>query len=144
MPSDILWPTFALALLIFMVFVTMHAWRFVHFYRTKPSKQDLAQSDAALSYPTSASANFHALCQLPMLYFALVPLLMLTHQGDWLLQVVLAWSFVVLRFVQSFIHLCTKKWGASGAAMLISTIVLAAMWIAFFIGMLRAATPQIG
>lgn len=138
MPLAILWPTFALVLLIFTVWVMMSAQRAVHYYRNRPDKGDLARGDTALSHPTPLSANFRALFQLPVLYFALVPLLLLTHRAGHL-EVALAWIFVALRAVQSLLHIGTKKWGASGAAILFSNIALVIMWIAFFVDMLQAA-----
>ena len=139
----ILYPTFALALLVFIVWAVMNFQRFEHLFPNPPSAESLAQDDIALSYPTPASANFRGLCELPVLYFALVPLLLLTKETNQL-QVALAWVFVVLRIAQSFIHIRTTKWGASGTAMLFSTIGLAAMWVAFFIDILHAPAPQIG
>ena len=49
MPIAILWPTFALVLLMFAVWTKALAEHFLHLMRTKPNQQELGESDAALS-----------------------------------------------------------------------------------------------
>lgn len=137
MSTEILWPTFALVLLIFAVWVAMVAERLGHFRGNWPKREDVAEGDDALSFASTSGKNFRALFELPVLYFALVPLLLLTNQGS-RLQALLAWTFVTMRTLQSFVHIRSTKWGVSGAALLLSNIVLASMWIVFFVDMVFA------
>jgi hypothetical protein len=139
MPFGILWPTFALVALIFVVWAVMVTHRVVHFGRNPPNREDLRHDDAALRYASAPGSNFHSLFEFPVLYFALVSLLFITHHGNHV-EAVLAWAFVILRAVQSVIHIGSKNWPACGAAAFFSSIVLLAMWIIFFIDMLHAAS----
>lgn len=142
MPFAILWPTFALVLLIFVVWAVLFVQRFGHMRRNPPGADDLASGAAALRYfaPVEMAANnLRNLFEMPVLYFALVPLLLVTHRADHL-QVILAWAFVVLRALHSVIHIGPKRVPARFLAYLASCLVLAAMWVVFFVDMLHAAS----
>jgi hypothetical protein len=138
MRIGILWPTFALVALIFAVWVVMFVARFRHMRRNPPPPGALDQGDLAMNYfrPVEMPANNLAnLFEMPVLYFTLVPLLLITrHAGD--IQVGLAWAYVALRAVHSFIHIGPKKVIPRFAAYLASCVVLSAMWIGFAIAMI--------
>ena len=142
MPFAILWPTFALVLLIFVVWCVLFVQRFRHMRRNPPTEADLATGDGALRYfqPVEMAANnLRNLFEMPVLYLALVPLLLITHHGNHL-QAVLAWVFVGLRVIHSFIHIGPKKVPARFMVYFASCVMLAAMWIGFFVDMLHAAS----
>jgi len=82
--------------------------------------------------------NLANLFEMPVLYFALVPLLILTAQANHM-QVTLAWLFVLARIVHSFIHIGPKKVPWRFFAYLVSTALLMAMWIGFFVDIVQAA-----
>lgn len=138
---DILWPTFALVVLVFTVWSTLFVQRHLHMKRTPPRAADFADGEAALRYfrPVEMPANNLAnLFEMPVLYFALVPLLILTAQANYV-QVTLAWLFVAARAMHSFIHIGPKKVPLRFLAYLLSVIVLMAMWIGFFVDIVQAA-----
>ena len=142
MPFAMLWPTFALVLLIFIVWAVMVAQRIGHVRRNPPGEGDLATGAAALRYfqPVEMAANnFRNLFEVPVLYFALVPLLLITHHGSHV-QAVLAWIFVALRALHSIIHIGPKRVNPRFLVYLASCLVLAVMWIVFFVAMLHAAS----
>lgn len=142
----ILWPTFALFALIFVVWVTLIYNRMRHIGRTPPRRGDLADglSSAEYFHPVQMPAdNLANLFEMPVLFFALVPLLMITHHAGHV-QVVLAWVFVILRAVHSFIHIGPKKIRPRFMIYLLSCAVLSAMWIGFFVDMLGAASMLAG
>ncbi|MGN6376050.1 MAG: MAPEG family protein [Sphingomonas sp.] len=142
MPFAMLWPTFALVLLIFIVWATMGITRFAHIRRVPPRREDFASHRATLAYfePVELPANnLRNLFEMPVLYFALVPLLLVTHHGD-TVQAVLAWTFVALRVVHSLIHIVVRRIYARFLVYAASNIVLSVMWIGFFIDMLHAAS----
>jgi hypothetical protein len=148
MPFAILWPTFALVALIFIVWFTLFVQRFGHIRRNPPTAADLADGEAAMRYfrPVEMPANNLAnLFEMPVLFFALVPLLLVTHQADHI-QVLLAWAFVILRAVHSVIHIAgirPKEAKGMPPRLLVyafSCFVLAAMWIGFFIDITSAAS----
>jgi hypothetical protein len=137
MSTAILWPTFALVLLIFVVLVTLAVQRFGHVRANPPRAENIATSTAARAYfePVEPPANNLAnLFEMPVLYFALVPLLLLfRHAGHF--EVVLAWIYVALRLTHSLIHIGRGKVTARFMIYLASCLVLGVMWTAFAIHM---------
>jgi len=141
MPFGILWPTFILVALIFIVWTVMFLQRAAHMKRTPPSGTDLATGSDAMRYfePVEMSANnLRNLFEMPVLYFALVPLLLITRHADHI-QVILAWAYVVLRVIHSFIHIGVKRVPHRFLAYFLSCVVLSAMWIGFAVDMATAA-----
>jgi hypothetical protein len=135
MPFAILWPTFALVALIALVWFWLTVERGRHIKRSPPSAEDFASGEAALRYfqPVELPANnFRNLFEMPVLYFALVPLLMITHQANHI-QVLLAWAYVVLRALHSFIHIVVRKVHIRAPVYWLSCAALMAMWIGFAI-----------
>lgn len=131
----ILWPTFALVLLILVVWTTLAVQRGRHYRTTPPRSEDLASKTASTRYfePVElAGNNLTNLFEMPVLFFAIVPLLMGTQQAG-IAQVVLAWFFVTLRAVHSWIHVSVRNLRARAQVYFASVAVLAAMWIGFFI-----------
>ena len=138
---DILWPTFALVALVFVVWFTLFIQRMAHVRRNPPRRDDFADGEASLRYfrPVEMPANNLAnLFEMPVLYFALVPLLIVTAQAS-RVQVTLAWLFVLARFIHSFIHIGPKKVQPRFLAYVVSVVFLMAMWIGFFVDIARAA-----
>ena len=141
MSMAILWPTLALVALIFVVAITMITGRLGHIKRNPPGADDFASADSARRYlqPVAPSGdNYANLFEMPVLFFALVPLLLIFHHAGHV-QVVLAWAYVALRLVHSLIHIGTKKVPPRFLAFLGSCIVLSAMWIGFGIDMAGAS-----
>ena len=139
---NIIWPVFAMVLLTFAVWFTLFVQRFTHMKRNPPTAADFADGDAAGRYfrPVEMPANNLAnLFEMPVLFFALVPLLVFAGQAS-VAQVVLAWLYVLLRAVHSFIHIGPNKVPARFMVYLASCAVLLAMWIGFGIDMVAAAT----
>ena len=140
-PFSILWPTFALVALIFVVLIWLAVARSGHMRRHPPREADFASGEAAGRYfqPVEMPANnLRNLFEVPVLYFALVPLLILTRQADHL-QVLLAWLFVILRWLHSFAHVVIRKVTLRAPFFWVSVLVLLAMWIGFFVDLAAAA-----
>jgi hypothetical protein len=138
---NIIWPIFAMVLLTFAVWFTLFIQRLGHIKRNPPDATDFATGEAAGRYfqPVEMpAANLANLFEMPVLFFALMPLLIYTHQAS-AAQVVLAWLFVALRAVHSFIHIGPKKVPQRFMVYLASCAVLLAMWIGFGIDMVAAA-----
>lgn len=139
---NILWPTFALVALVMVVWFTLFAQRMAHMKRTPPTADTFARPSTAQAYfePVAMPANNLAnLFEMPVLYFALVPLLVIGSMAS-IAQVGLAWAFVILRAVHSYIHIGPKKVPARFTVYLASVIVLFAMWIGFFVDMVVSAS----
>lgn len=140
MGISILWPTFAMAALAFAMFLMMFVKRLGHIRANPPAADDLASGEAAMRYFTPVEMpanNYRNLFEMPVLFFALVPLLLVTSQ-DSQAQVVLAWIYVALRYLHSFVHVGPKKVPVRAMLFVVSAIVLSAMWIGFAIDIASA------
>lgn len=129
----ILWPTVALAGLIFVVWSILLRKRFAHIAVNRPTAADFANAEAVGRYfrPVERPAqNLANLFEMPVLYFALVPLLILTGSAS-PAQVALAWIFVALRAVHSAIHIGPNTVRTRARVYIASSIVLFAMWVGF-------------
>ncbi len=138
----ILWPTFAMVALIFIIFLTMFVTRAGHIRGKPPRADDFASGEAAMRYfaPVEMPANnYRNLFEMPVLFFALVPLLLITNQANDI-QVILAWVYVALRAVHSFVHIGPKKVPVRAMLFVTSAVVLLVMWIGFGIDI---ATSQL-
>jgi hypothetical protein len=138
---DIIWPVFALVVLIFGVLFATVVARFRHMKATPPGRGDFADNASMSRYfaPIAApSDNLRNLFEMPVLFFALVALLLITRHADYA-QVALGWLFVAFRCAHSMVHLATKNVRLRFLAYFASTVVLSAMWIGFFVDMVAAA-----
>ena len=140
MQPAILWPTFALVALVFGVWFTLFAQRMGHMRRNPPAAGDFADGEAAMRYfrPVEMPANNLAnLFEMPVLYLALVPLLLITGHAS-AVQAGVAWAYVLLRAVHSYIHIGPKTVPPRFIAYLASCVALSAMWIGFAVDALSA------
>ncbi|WP_375428314.1 MAPEG family protein [uncultured Sphingomonas sp.] len=140
-PFALLWPTFALVAVIMAVWATLFVRRMRHIGRNPPKAEDFATGEAASRYfqPVEMPANNLAnLFEMPVLYFALVPLLLMFRQVT-TAQLLLAWFFVILRATHSFIHVGPNVIKARFGVYLASVAVLVAMWIGFFVDALAGS-----
>lgn len=141
MPHPILWPTFAMVALIFAVWITLFVQRIGHIKRNPPGREDFATGAAAMRYfePVEMPANnLRNLFEMPVLFFALVPLLLVAGQAG-TVQVALAWAYVALRALHSLIHIRRGAVGRRFFVYLLSCATLSAMWIGFFVRMIALA-----
>ena len=142
-PLGILLPTFALVLLIFVMWIVMFSARGRHMKATPPRPSDFESGDAAMRYfaPVEMPANnYRNLFEMPVAYFALVPLLIQANAAN-IVQVTLAWAFVFLRIVHSYVHVGPKKVQVRAMLYLASTTVLMVMWVGFAWDVCRDRTP---
>jgi hypothetical protein len=137
----ILWPTFALVALVFVVWFTMVFRRLRHMRTSPPDRDTFASKDTMTRYfgaENTPADNLANLFEVPVLYFVLVPLLLATRSANDI-QVILAWLFVALRCAHSFIHIGPRNIQARFMVYLASCVVLVAMWIGFFVDAVHAA-----
>ncbi len=141
MNQAMLWPTIALAGLIFAVWSVLLVTRFAHIAANRPTAADFANGEAVGRYfrPVERPAqNLANLFEMPMLYFALVPLLILTASGS-VAQVALAWIFVAFRVAHSVIHIGPNAILIRARVYIASSIVLFAMWVGFLVDLLATS-----
>lgn len=127
--SLIVWPLLAQVLLTAIVWVRMFTVRVAEMRARRISPQSVATSKgvATLLENTAAADNFRNLFEVPVLFFAacltLAVLGMVTP-----LQLGLAWAFVALRVVHSFIQLTFNNVMHRFRVYLLSTLCVLAMW----------------
>ena len=82
-------------------------------------------------------ANAYNQLEMPVLFYVLTILAVITRKAD-LLFVVMAWIFVVLRVIQAYIHVTDNYVQRRGLAFIVSAIVLTIMWAIFMLRILLA------
>jgi len=140
-PFAVLWPTFALVALILAVLMILVTRRLRHIAANPPGSDTFATLESAGAYfrPVEApAANLANLFETPVLFLALVPLLLLTGLAG-PAQVMLAWVYVAARGVHSAIQLGSNRVVPRFRAYAASVAVLSAMWIGFLIDSVAAA-----
>ena len=76
------------------------------------------------------SNSYASQFQLPMLFYVLTVLEMFTRQADFVF-LVLAWLFVLTRFVHVYVHTTTNYVRHRFYAFLVGAVILLVMWVIF-------------
>ena len=138
---NIIWPVFAMAALIFGVWIAVVVQRVGHMRRTPPTADTFATKEETRRYfgaGDTANENLANLFEMPVLFFVAALLLIATHATS-PAQIVLAWLFVLLRAIHSIVHIAVRKVRVRAPVYWASTAVLMAMWIGFFLDMVGEA-----
>jgi hypothetical protein len=104
--------------------------------RTRPQDVALREpnwSQRSLQVAYSYSNQF----ELPALFYVLTILAWVTRHAD-LIFVMLAWVFVIFRYLQAYVHVTSNKVRLRGSFFIVSAIVLAIMWIIYIVEILTA------
>lgn len=132
----ILAPVFAQVLLIFLLMFWMGRERFAAGRRGEV--QANKGSPRTFGWPEKAqkvSDCFHHQFEIPLLFFALVPLAILAKKAD-LLFVLLAWVFVALRWLHAFEHTGRNRLKYRFPLFAAGATVLVVMWAIFAVRVL--------
>jgi hypothetical protein len=86
---------------------------------------------------TQIANCFHNQLELPMLFYVLVALILITNTNSTIF-VILAWAFVLTRLVHAFIHTGSNRVDQRFYAMAAGMAVLVAMWVVFAVRILSA------
>ena len=137
--AAILWPMCALAGLVAVVWLRLYAVRLTEIRTRRIDPQRLARADEAvrLLENNSAADNLRNLFEIPVLFFAVCLALYVTGFVTEM-QVSLAWGFVMLRAVHSFIHTTYNRVMHRFLAYAVSTIFVFAMWVLFAVSLVQA------
>lgn len=132
----ILAPVFALVFLAFFLLVWMGRVRFAagRAGEVTPNKG----SPRTFAWPQKAQQVadcFHNQLELPLFFYALVPLAMFTKQAD-LLFVLMSWVFVATRYGHAFVHTGPNKLKQRFPLFMAGAIILMAMWAIFAVRIL--------
>ena len=136
--AAVFWPMCALALLTAIVWAWMYVDR-IGEMRSKhiaPQRLPTAREAATILEHTAAADNFRNLFELPVLFYALCLALAATELAS-TLQLALAWAYVALRALHSFIHVTYNRVSHRFTVHLASTLCLFFMWGVFAIDLAR-------
>ena len=136
--AEIFKPAFAMVGLTAVVFVRMYWLRLWELHRAGLSAQAVSTSSemARLLADTRAADNFRNLFELPVLFYVALVVAALTQQVN-AVTLSLAWLFVLLRIVHSWIHCTYNKVMHRFYAYLAGGLVLWTLWGVLAVGLLR-------
>jgi hypothetical protein len=98
--------------------------------------RDIALGQLAWVPKTQQLGNaFNNQFQLPVLFYVLTILAIITRHAD-LLFVVLAWVFVLARIAHAYVHVTTNRVMRRGSIFGIGAMVLLVMWLIFMVRIL--------
>ncbi len=127
----ILYPLFAQVFLVFFMLFWMGVERIGAIRKGQVKASDIANRNA--TYPDQCamvSNNYHNQFEFPVMFYLLVPLIMITNQVDTLL-VGLAWVYVGIRYVHAYIHTKVRSITKRFFMFMSSCFVLLIMWLVF-------------
>ena len=137
----ILFPLFVQVGLTFALVIWLAVLRTGALRRGAVRPGDIALRERAWPARAEQVANaFSNQLELPLLFYVLVILALVTRKAD-LLFVVLSWMFVATRLVHAFIHTGSNVVPMRGAAFGVGVAILLAMWIIFAVRILFAGMP---
>jgi hypothetical protein len=136
-PNLILYPMFAMFLLVVLVFLRMRSKRFaavrsgavdIKYYKAFSEGEE--PDDVRV-----VSRNFANLFEMPVLFYVVVLTIYVTHQVNYWL-VALAWLYVVFRYAHTYVHLTSNDVITRFSMYLASNIALVLMWAILFVQLL--------
>jgi hypothetical protein len=134
--QSILLPPFFEVVLTFVLLFWTGGARFAAVRRGEVRPRDIALREPNWPKHETQIANaYHNQLELPVLFYVLTILAIVTRHADFLF-VVLAWVFVLLRLVHVAIHLTSNNLGRRFAAFAAGAVVLAVMWTIFIVRIL--------
>jgi hypothetical protein len=134
--QSILAPVFVQVALIFFVSFAMAYVRVGLTRRGEVKVRDIALGQPAWpEFAMRLGNNYRNQFELPVLFFVLVVLALITRKAD-LLFVVMAWIFVLSRLVHAYIHISTNRVSRRFFAFAFGSFVLLLMWLIFAVRIL--------
>ena len=134
----VLLPLFVEVLLTFGVMFGMMYCRTSTLHRGETRFDEIALREPNWPVRATQFANsFANQFELPLLFYVLTILEILTHHAD-VLYVVLAWIFVATRVMQAMIHVSSNNVRLRGAWYGIGALVLVIMWLIYIARILLA------
>lgn len=129
--KPLLLPLLAQVALTFIVMLIMYRKRVTEMKvkRIHPQRiRTRSKSKALLTDSASAADNFSNLFELPILFYTAILLTLILMVQDGIL-VILAWSFVISRYLHSFVHVSYNRVMHRFSFFVFSSFVLLAYWV---------------
>ncbi len=132
----ILLPLFVEVLLTFALMIWMARSRIGALKAGQVKMGDVALGQTNWPPRTQQISNcYHNQFQLPVLYYVLTILAIVTKHADYLF-VIMAWLFVLSRYAHAYVH-CTSNYVRHRfSAFLVGALILLAMWVIFAVRIL--------
>ena len=128
--KPLLLPLLAQVLLTFIVMYIMGRKRVNEIKKMKihPQRTDVRSHAREVFKESEAAAdNFHNQLESPILFYVVILLTLMLMVQDYVI-VVLAWAFVGLRYIHSFIHITYNRVLHRFSVFVFSSLVLFALW----------------
>ena len=129
--KPLLLPLLAQVALTFIVMLIMYRKRVdeMKLKRIHPQRiRTRSKSKALLTGSESAADNFSNLFELPILFYTAILLTLILMVQDSIL-VILAWAFVISRYLHSFVHVSYNRVMHRFSVFVFSSFVLLAYWV---------------
>lgn len=132
MPVEVLiYPVLLQVLLSFGLLFWMGSLRLSAIGRREVHGKDVALGQPAWpNRPTQVANCFKNQFELPVLFYLVVVLVIITRTSNFVM-VVLAWAFVVTRLAHAFVHTGANDLSQRFFAFLMGALILLAMWVLF-------------
>jgi len=134
----VLLPLFVEVLLTFGVMFGMMYFRTSTLRSGKTRFEDISLREP--NWPRRATQFGYAFAnqfELPVLFYVLTILVIITHHAD-LLFVLLAWIFVLMRVLQAVVHVTNNNVRMRGAYYGVGALILFIMWIIYIVRIVLA------
>ena len=129
--KPLLLPLLAQVVLTFIVMLIMYRKRVAEMKLKRIHPQRIrtrSKSKALLTGSESAADNFSNLFELPILFYTAILLTLILMVQDSIL-VILAWAFVISRYLHSFVHVSYNRVMHRFSVFVFSSFVLLAYWV---------------
>jgi hypothetical protein len=134
----ILAPLFVEVLLTFVLLYWTAGLRVTAVRRGEVHPRDIALREQKWPKRSTQIANaYHNQLELPVLFYVLTVLAIITRHAD-LLFVLLAWVFVVLRLAHAYVHVTSNRVTRRFQMFASAALVLTLMWIVFIVRIMLA------
>jgi hypothetical protein len=134
--QSVLLPLFVEVVLTFVLLLWAGRLRVAAVRRGEVHPRDIALREQNWGPRETKITNaYHNQLELPVLFYVLTILAIITRQAD-LIFVVLAWVFVLARVVHAVVHVTSNQLRQRFFAFAVSVIVLAIMWVIFIVRIL--------
>lgn len=136
--SALLYPVFAQVALTYLMLFWMGRVRVGALQGGALKVKDIALGqDAWPPRVLQVSNSFRNQLELPILFYAVCGLALVTQQLSWPL-IMLAWTFVALRLGHVLVHTTSNNVQRRFMVFILGALVLLAMWIVFAIGVVQS------
>jgi len=136
--QEVLLPLFLEVILTFALLFWLAPLRSSDFSSGRTRPQDVALREPNWSQRSMQVAySYSNQFELPVLFYVLTILAWVTRHAD-LIFVVLAWIFVIFRYLQAYVHVTSNRVRLRGSFFIVSAIVLAIMWLIYIVEILTS------